>query len=123
MTRRTRIVVNYPRQPPARRRRCPDCRRWTLVGYDGNVAALLIAVDPVALDPVGEMVALLAGCRTVELAPDGRLHRRGVRQIAAGRRRPVLARHRCDRTNTGEPVPPKTATPRVVIPRDIPPPF
>jgi hypothetical protein len=50
------------------------------------------------------MLALLAGCRTVQLEPDGRLTRRGPREIAAGQSHPVLAAHRCDRTNTGKPL-------------------
>jgi hypothetical protein len=118
MTRRTpaTTTVSYPRQSPARRTRCPGCRRWTLAGLDGSVCALLTVVDPVALDPVGEMVALLAGCRTVSLGRDGRLQRRGAREIAAGQPLPVLAIHRCDRTNTGTPLDGKPAAPLIEVP-------
>ena len=65
------------------------------------MCGLAVAVDVIALDPVAEMVALLAGCRTFALATDGRLERRGPREIQAGQPRPVLAEHRCGRVNTG----------------------
>ena len=106
MTARTTTTraVSYPRPGPATRHRCPTCRRWTWTGVDSNVCGLVATVDPVALDKVAEMVALLAGCRTLDLQPDGRLTRRGVVEIAAGQPRPVLAVHRCDRTNSGRPL-------------------
>ena len=100
---RTR-AVSYPRPGPAARRRCQGCRAWVWSAVDSNVCGLLVNVDPIALDQVGEMVALLAGCRTLDLQPDGRLTRRGVVEIAAGQPRPVLAVHRCDRTNSGTPL-------------------
>lgn len=101
MTTRPGRAPSYPRPSPAARRRCPRCKARIWSAFDSPVAGLLVDVDPVALDPVGEMLALLAGCRTVELEPDGRLARRGSREIAAGQRHPVLATHRCDRTNNG----------------------
>lgn len=73
-----------------------------------------MAVDVIALDPLGEMLALLAGCRTVALATDGRLERRGPREIQAGQPRPVLAEHRCGRTNIGKSI--STRKPRYPAP-------
>ena len=97
-------AATYPRPAPAAKRRCPRCKRTIWTAFDGSVCALHVDVDPVALDPVAEMLALLAGCRTVELHPDGRLIRRDARQIAAGQPRPVLATHQCGRTNIGKPL-------------------
>jgi hypothetical protein len=119
----TSRAVSYPRQPVASRHRCARCREWTLTGLDGSVCGLVITVDPVALDPVGEMVALLAGLRTVALAADGRLERRGPREIRAGQSRPVLAEHRCGRINIGKPASNRKqpAVPPIHGPGDEPP--
>lgn len=87
---------------------CPSCRAAVLSGPDGEVAALLVTVDPVPLGVYGEALAQLDGRSTYELRRHGehhRLTRRDQWQIgervgptAARSGRPpadVLAEHRC----------------------------
>lgn len=91
----------------AQRDLCPTCKAPVLAGYDADVAALGVRVDPDALGPQGEALAQLAGRSTYALARRGRHLELGLRdhwQIAgtpAGTRRPggpqadVVAEHRC----------------------------
>lgn len=86
----------------ARPRPCPSCGTWTVCGLDADVLALEARCDTTPLTQLGEVVALAAGRRTVEL-----VHTRGrfeleqrwadhiaARPPAAGRY-DVLAEHRC----------------------------
>jgi hypothetical protein len=89
---------------------CPRCLSLILVGLDADVAALTAHTDPDPIDTAGEVLALLAGRTTYDLAPrpGGRrqLDYRAVWNIKAQRRYPVLVSHSC-----GRPIP----TPQPVI--------
>ncbi len=91
----------------ARARRCKGCRRYVLVGLDGDRCALPVAVDPEPLSALGEAAALLTGRTTYRLAfLSSRLEldardRYQIRGDAAGRTGPqhdVLAAHACGTT-------------------------
>lgn len=85
----------------ARPRRCPTCSAWTVSGLDADILAFETHADPVPLSALGEVLALAAGRRTVELGLSrGRLEleQRWADHIAsrpAGTGRyDVLAEHR-----------------------------
>lgn len=105
---------------------CPSCRAAVLTGWDGEVAALLVTVDPTPLGVQGEALAQLDGRPTFELRRRGEHHllsRRDQWQIGGGvgatTARPgrtpgdVLAEHRC-----GAPALP--TVPSVLPPRLVP---
>lgn len=97
----------------ARPRPCPSCGAWTVCGLDADLLALEARCDATPLTALGEVLALAAGRRTVELVRTrGRLqleqrwadHIEG-RPAGAGTY-DVLAEHRC-----GQPIPPAYAAP------------
>jgi hypothetical protein len=95
-------------------RLCNRCGAPILVGLDADVAALTAHTDPDPIDTAGEVLALLAGRTTYDLAPraGGRrqLDYRAAWNIKAQRRYPVLVSHSC-----GRPIP--TPPPQPVIRR------
>lgn len=79
-------------------RLCPTCQAPTLVGLDADIAAFTARADIVAVNELGETIALLSGRPTYDLVTNGgrkELHRREEWNITAGRRYPVLASHQC----------------------------
>lgn len=51
----------------ARWERCRDCEELTLVGLDGDIAAIKVRVDPTPLNPLQEALCAIAGRRTSSL--------------------------------------------------------
>lgn len=91
----------------ARPRPCPLCRTWTVAGIDDDIAAFSTHADPTPLNQLGEVAALIAGRRTVELVHTGgrlQLEQRWADHIetrpAGQGRYDVLAVHAC-----GQPIP------------------
>jgi hypothetical protein len=86
----------------AQLRTCPHCRQWTIVGDDHFRCALRVTCDPIALDPIGEALALLAGRHTYDVW--GReLNRRTALHIKGGQSQTVIADHDCGNAATPSP--------------------
>lgn len=88
-----------------RSRVCPSCGTRVLAGLDGERCALPVVVDPVELDAVAEVRALLAGRDTYTLTREGAhpvLNHRDQFRLSGRRRGPVYAAHACptDEGNT-----------------------
>lgn len=88
----------------ARARHCPRCGLIVLTGYDDDLCARLVTVDPTPLSALGEALAHVAGRYTRTLTHRGgrlELDKRDANQIASkpagitGNRFDVLAEHRC----------------------------
>lgn len=87
----------------ARPRPCLRCRTWTIAGLDADQCALEAHCDPTPLTPLGEVLALAQGRRTLELATTGgrlQLEQRWADHItghpAGAGRYDVLATHDCE---------------------------
>ena len=78
---------------------CPQCRQDVLAGDDADRAAFSAVVDPVPLDRGGELLAVVDGRQTYEIAND-RLYRRDRWALRSEPRGTVVAVHRC-----GHPLP------------------
>lgn len=101
----------------ARPRPCARCGIWTIAGLDADRLALEAHCDPTPLTALGEVVALAAGRRTLELVRTrGRLEleQRWADHIAdqpAGTTRgDVLATHQCH-----QPIPDTWTSPSVHV--------
>lgn len=84
--------------------RCDDCGARTVIGLDADICALVAICDPIALDHLGEYLALFRGLRTYTLTRrsggSGNLRweidTRSQWNIAnPNRRYPVIPQHRC----------------------------
>jgi hypothetical protein len=112
----------------AKAARCPTCGAPTLVGYDGDLAALKVRVDPIPLTPVGEAMAQLADRHTYAARRRGHgiaLHRRDRWQIGGARRKrfDVVAAHICGDPLAEFSTPSTIATPRRPLKEHHEPPF
>ncbi len=94
---------------PSRRRgakgtKCIKCFQSILVGMSEDVAAFMALVDPVALAPLGEMLALIDGRKTYQLGKYDEglaLWQRDRWQIAGHPASPdwiILTDHKCEST-------------------------
>lgn len=73
------------------------CGVQVLAGWDADRCALFVVLDPRPLNPLGEVEALTAGCRTYQVRR-GRIDRRDQWNIPGhppSLPLPVLAEHRC----------------------------
>jgi hypothetical protein len=91
-------------------RTCTRCGAPILAGLDAPRAGLPVKADPTPLNSLGETVALLSGQTTYDLvtvAGRKELNYRDQITIAAPRRHPVLAAHKCGMSYTAfaEPMP------------------
>jgi hypothetical protein len=80
--------------------RCRDCRAQILFGWDDDVAATRVAVEPTPLTPMGEAIALLGGRSSYTLKSRKAglaLWRRDHWQIAGIKspRIDIVATHKC----------------------------
>jgi hypothetical protein len=80
--------------------RCQDCKATVLTGWDDDIAATRVSVDPTPLTPMGEAIALLGGRNSYSLRSRKSglaLWRRDHWQIAGERslRIDVVATHKC----------------------------
>jgi hypothetical protein len=79
-------------------RTCRHCHTPILTGLDASLAAMPARTQPHPVSPLGEALALAAGAPTYDLIPAAHryeLEYRDDGRIAAARRWPVVAAHRC----------------------------
>jgi hypothetical protein len=80
---------------------CPRCHARTLTAYAGDIAQVLVKVDPEPLSPLGEALALLAGRYTCSLWRAGNRYELDLRDSfhirtpAGSGKCDVHAEHRC----------------------------
>lgn len=77
---------------------CSRCGAKILKGFDDDIAAVIVEVDPIALPPEIEITALQAGLKTYNAKKvEGRyeLHLRLAYRIASAPPWPALPEHRC----------------------------
>lgn len=89
------------------------CGARVLAGVDADRCAFNAAVDNSPLTRRGELLAVVAGRRTYELA-DGRLYRRDRWSIRSTPRGAVLAEHDCTPIPAGWRLPPAPRPPAPV---------
>ncbi|MUL39612.1 hypothetical protein FZ103_00185 [Streptomonospora sp. PA3] len=87
----------------AQLRLCKKCRAPVLAGYDADICALSVQIDPTPITEIGEAIALMEGRTTYDLTTSrGRkeIHHRAEHNISAPRRGPVYPAHICGRPMT-----------------------
>ena len=106
----------------AKLRTCPRCRRWILVGLDHGRSAIKVVADPVDLDQLGELGAVLAGRLTFDLWGVEMEYRSPVK-IRGGQRRRIVGEHLCLNSMTPTPEIVGLFIPAGNVEREMPCPF
>lgn len=100
-------------------RLCAKCAAPVLVGFDADICALTVQIDPTPISELGEAQALMQGRGTYDLiAAKGRreIWHRAEWNITTARRGPVFPAHQCHgpaldpAPPTGAPSPPTRPT-------------
>lgn len=104
---------------------CPHCNARVLSGWDDDVMALHVRIQPDPIDQTGELLAVIQTRPTYDLIsadPGLKLRPRSSSHMKRPRAHPVVTTHDCTRPIPTDPTPPGSTRP-ARLPAGAPAPF